>query len=64
MTKLKAKVIKNRNNKYNVHAELDGRYMPIGRTINEFGKYELLEWNTEEEAINHILDDNRLELVD
>ena len=64
MTKLKARAVKNKLNKYNVHAELDGRYLPIGRTVNEFGKYELLEWDTEEEAIQHILDDGRLELVE
>ena len=64
MRKLKARVVKNRKNKYNVHAELDGQYLPIGRTINEFGEYELLKWDTEEEAIQHILDDDRLELVD
>ena len=61
MSKLKAKAVKNRKNKYNVHAELDGQYMPIGETIGSY--YKLLEWDTEEEATQHILDDDRLELV-
>lgn len=62
MTKLKARAVKNRLNKYNVYAEVDGQYLPIGRTL-KFG-YSLLEWPTKEEAINHILDDDRLELVE
>lgn len=63
MVKLKARAVKNRLNKYNIYAEVDGQYLPIGRILNEF-EYSLLEWPTKEEAINHILDDNRLELVD
>lgn len=63
MVKLKAKAVKNRLNKYNIYAEVDGQYLPIGRTINEF-EYSLLEWPTKEEAIQHILNDYRLELVD
>ncbi|MCC3668059.1 hypothetical protein [Terrisporobacter mayombei] len=63
MVKLKARAVKNRLNKYNIYAEVDGQFLPVGRTINEF-EYSLLEWPTKEEVINHILEDNRLELVD
>lgn len=63
MVKLKARAVKNRLNKYNIYAEVDGQYLPIGRTLNEF-EYSLLEWPTKEEAIQHILNDYRLELVD
>lgn len=61
--KLKAGPSKNRVGKYNVLAFANDRWLPIGQTINEFGKYELLEWDTKEEAIQHILSDDRLELV-
>lgn len=63
MVKLKARAVKNRLNKYNIYAEVDGQFLPVGRTINEF-EYSLLEWPTKEEAIQHILNDYRLELVD
>lgn len=62
MYKLKAKAVKNRLNKYNVYAEADNQFLPIGETINEF-EYSLLEWSTKEEAIEYIVSDDRLELV-
>ncbi|MEW9079835.1 hypothetical protein [Terrisporobacter glycolicus] len=62
-TKLKAKVVKNRLNKYNVIVNCEGRDMPMGQTFDG-DTYRLLEWDTEDEAIEYILNRNdRLELV-
>lgn len=71
MTKLKAKVVKNRLNKYNVFVNYEGRDMPVGKTltgddINKYkATYKILEWNTKGEAVDYILNNNdRLELVE
>lgn len=62
-TKLKAEVVKNRLNKYNVIVNCEGRDMPMGQTFDA-DTYRLLEWDMEDEAIEYILNRNdRLELV-
>lgn len=63
MDKLKARAVKNRLNKYNVIVNCEGRDMPMGQTF-DVETYRILEWDTEDEAIEYILSrDDRLELV-
>ena len=62
MTKLKARAVKNRLNKYNVVVSIDCRNLPLGET-SDLENYRILEWDTKEEATQRILDDDRLELV-
>ena len=63
MDKLKARAVKNRFNKYNVIVNCEGRDMPMGHTFDA-ETYRILEWATEDEAIEYILSLNdRLELV-
>ncbi|UPA31878.1 hypothetical protein L0P85_06985 [Terrisporobacter glycolicus] len=63
MDKLKARAVKNRFNKYNVIVNCEGRDMPMGQTFDA-ETYRILEWSTEDEAIEYILSrNNRLELV-
>lgn len=63
MDKLKARAVKNRSNKYNVIVNCEGRDMPMGQTFDA-ETYRILEWATEDEAIEYILSRNdRLELV-
>ena len=64
MTKLKARVVKNRLNKYNVLISYRGKEMPVGMTIHK-DNYEILEWKTKEGAQEYIFANrDRLELVD
>ena len=59
MTKLNARVVKNRLNKYNVFLNYEGREMPV----SEKGK--ILTWNTKERAQEYIFANrDRLELVE
>ena len=59
MTKLKARVVKNRVNKYNVYINYQGEEM----IVNEKGK--ILTWNTKEGAQEYIFANrDRLELVE
>ncbi len=59
MTKLKARVVKNRLNKYNVYINYQGEEMPV----SEKGK--ILTWNTKEGAQEYIFANrDRLELVE
>lgn len=64
MTKLKARVVKNRLNKYNVYINYQGKEMIVGRTIHECN-HEILEWKTKEGAQEYIFANrDRLELVE
>ena len=64
MTKLKARVVKNRLNKYNVLISYQGKEMLVGRTIHK-DNYEILEWPTKEGALEYIFANrDRLELVE
>ena len=59
MTKLKARAVKNRLNKYNVYINYQGEEM----IVNEKGK--MLTWNTKEGAQEYIFANrDRLELVE
>ena len=59
MVKLKARVVKNRVNKYNVFLNYEGREM----IVSENGK--ILTWSTKEGALEYIFANrDRLELVD
>lgn len=59
MTKLKARAVKNRVNKYNVYINYQGEEM----IVNEKGK--ILTWNTKERAREYIFANrDRLELVE
>lgn len=59
MTKLKARVVKNKLNKYNVFLNYEGREM----IVSENGK--ILTWNTKEGALEYIFANrDRLELVE
>ncbi len=59
MTKLKARAVKNRVNKYNVYINYQGEEM----IVNEKGK--ILTWNTKEGAQEYIFANrDRLELVE
>ena len=59
MTKLKARAVKNRVNKYNVYINYQGEEM----IVNKKGK--ILTWNTKEGAQEYIFANrDRLELVD
>ena len=59
MVKLKAMVVKNRLNKYNVVISYQGKEMPV----SEKGK--ILTWNTKEGALEYIFaNGDRLELAD
>lgn len=59
MTKLKARAVKNRLNKYNVYINYQGEEM----IVNEKGK--ILTWNTKEGAQEYIFANrDRLELVE
>ena len=59
MTKLKARVVKNKLHKYNVFLNYEGREM----IVSEKGK--ILTWNTKEGAQEYIFANrDRLELVE
>lgn len=59
MTKLKARVVKNRVNKYNVLISYKGKEMPVSKDRK------ILEWQSKEGAQEYILANrDRLELVE
>ena len=59
MTKLKARAVKNRLNKYNVFLNYEGREMPVSEN------HKILEWRTKEGAQEYIFANrDRLELVE
>lgn len=59
MRKLRARVVKNRLNKYNVFLNYEGKEMPVSKDRK------ILEWDTKEGAQEYIFaNGDRLELVD
>lgn len=60
METFKVRIIKNRRNKYNIYADVDGESMPIGQTLHGedikkyAATYKICEWDTREDAIKYI----------
>lgn len=62
----KAKIVENKNHKYNVYVNVDGTEMPVARTIDDkLPIFDIVEWDTYEEAKMWICSkDGKLELLE
>lgn len=62
----KAKIVENKNRKYNVYVNADGIEMPVARTIDDkLPIFDIIEWDTYEEAKIWICSkDEKLELLE
>ena len=62
----KAKIVENKNRKYNVYVNADGIEMPEARTIDDkLPIFDIIEWDTYEEAKIWICSkDEKLELLE
>jgi hypothetical protein len=62
----KAKIVENKNNKYNVYVNVDGTEMPVARTIDDkLPIFDIVEWDTRDDAVEYINSkEGKLELLE